>query len=287
MYPQFIVATEALTDGSLTRRDIDRFYTKVHRNVYALNGTKLEAIDRAYAAWLWSGRRATLVGHSAAAMLGHRWIPDDAPVELAHSRRPAAQGITVRSGEIRDDEVCSMGNIRCTTPSRTAYDLGRTLPLDTAIIRIDGLLNATKTTPQDVESIAQRYPGARGIRRFRSAMDLVDAGAESPQETRLRLSLVRDGLQRPVTQIPVTNERGRVVRRIDMGWKQWMVGVEYDGAQHWNDPDIHAGDIVRLEFLAAKGWLIVRVSATQLRWQQDEVLRRVRAALYERGYPFI
>ena len=143
--PKLIVSTEALADGSLTRRDLRRCYTKVYRNVYARTGVELTALDRAHAAWLWSGRRATLVGHSASAVLGSRWIPSDAPVELAHSRRPAARGIAVRSGELRDDEVCQVDGISCTTPARTAYDLGRRLPLETAVIRIDALLNATNT----------------------------------------------------------------------------------------------------------------------------------------------
>ena len=216
-----------------------RSYTKVHRNVYARTDVELTALDRAHAAWLWSGRRAILVGHSASAQLGSRWIPVDAPVELARSRRPGAPGIKVRSGEIRDDEVCTVGCINCTTPARTAYDLGRRLPLETAAIRIDALLNATKASILQVESLALRYPGARGIRHLRTALDLADAGAESPQETRLRLLLVRSGLPRPVTQIPVTNDWGRVASRIDMGWPECMVGAEYDGQHHWTDPAGH------------------------------------------------
>lgn len=285
MRAKLIVATEALADGSLTRRDLVRSYTKVHRNVYARTGVELTALDRAHAAWLWSGRRAVLVGHSASAQLGSRWIPAGAPVEIAHSRRPAARGINVRSGEIRDDEVCTINGINCTTPARTAYDLGRRLPLDTGVIRIDALLNATRGSIPQVESIAHRYSGARGIRKLRSALDLADAGAESPQETRLRLLLVRSGLPRPVTQIPVTNEWGRVIRRIDMGWPEWMVGVEYDGEQHWTNPDDYAEDIERLEFLAAKGWAIVRVSARQLRYQPALVVERVKAALQRAGFP--
>jgi hypothetical protein len=282
---RLFVATEALANGSLTRRDLKRSYTKVHRNVYARTGVELTALDRAYAAWLWSGRRATLVGHSAAAVLGSRWIPDDAPVELARSRRPAADGIKVRSGQIRDDEVVIVDGITCTTPARTAYDLGRRLPLDTGVIRIDALLNATRASIPQVESVVLRYSGARGIRKVRTALGLADAGAESPQETRLRLLLVRSGLPRPVTQIPVTNDWGRVVRRIDMGWPEWMVGAEYDGEQHWMDPARHAEDIERLEFLAAKGWAIVRVSARQLRYQPALVVERVRTALQRAGFP--
>ena len=124
------MATEALADGSLTRRDLMRSYTKLHRNVYARTDVELTALDRAQAAWLWSGRRAILVGSSASALLGSRWIPADAPVELARARRPGAPGIKVRSGAIRDDEVCAVDCINCTTPARTAYDLGRRLPLE-------------------------------------------------------------------------------------------------------------------------------------------------------------
>lgn len=253
MSDPLVVATEALADGSLTRRDLRRCYTKLHRNVYVRGGVELTAVDRGRAAWLWSGRRATLVGHSAAALLGSRWVPDDAPVEIVHSRRPPANGITVRSYELRDDEVRRIGGIACTTAARTAYDLGRRLPLESAAIRVDALLNATSTPARAVECVAQMHPGARGVRRLRRAMDLVDPGSESPQETRVRLLLVRSGLPRPVTQIPVLDDRGRVVRRVDMGWADWKVGVEYDGEQHWTGPDDYANDIDRLEFWPPEG----------------------------------
>jgi very-short-patch-repair endonuclease len=111
------------------------------------------------------------------------------------------------------------------------------------------------------------------MRSLRAALDLADAGAESPKETELRLLLVRDGLPRPVTQIKV----GR--RRIDMGWPQWKVAVEYDGEHHWTDPDEYADNIDRLEFLAAQGWIIVRVSARHLRYDRAGILRRVRRAV--------
>lgn len=279
MDDHLIVGTEALASGELTRRDLRRRYTKVHRNVYSKAGVKLDASQRARAAWLWSGRRATLVGHSAAALLGSKWIPEDVPPEVAHSRRGVPDGIAVRSRCIRGDELCTVDGIQCTTAARTAFDLGRRLPEELAVIRIDALLNATRIPISAVESIAARYPGARGIRNLRLALDLADGGAESPQETRLRLLLVRSGFSRPVTQIPVTNQWGRVVRRIDMGWPDDMVGVEYDGEQHFTNPDDYAKDIERLEFLANRGWKIVRVSARQLRYDRPAIVRRVEHAL--------
>jgi very-short-patch-repair endonuclease len=275
---ELILASEALAAGVVTRQMLRTKYVKLHHNVYALRGLELDAKVRARAAWLWSRRKATLVGHSAAAMHGSRYLPDNVPSELARVRQPAPVGIVVHSGSLAADEICLRQSIDCTTPARTAYDIGRRVPGDTAIIRIDALLNATRCSVAEIERIADRYPGARGIRRLRTALDLADGGAESPKETELRLLLVRDGLPRPVTQIHVVKQ-GHKPRRIDMGWPHWKVGVEYDGEQHFSDPDDYADDIVRLEFLAAQGWIIVRVSSRQLRYVRDEVLRRVRNAL--------
>ena len=188
----------------------------------------------------------------------------------------------MRSNDIRGDELCIVDGITCTTDARTSYDLGRRLPVETAVIRIDALLNATGTPPSRIQDVAARYPGARGVRRLRRALDLVDTGAESPQETRLRLLLIWAGLPRPVTQIPVTNEWGRVVRRIDMGWPERMVGAEYDGEQHFTGPTDYANDIIRLEFLANRGWTIVRVSARQLRYERAAIVARVEKALEHR-----
>ncbi|MDA2889912.1 hypothetical protein PDG61_03215 [Mycolicibacterium sp. BiH015] len=282
---ELVVASEALAAGELTRHDLRRRFVKVHHNVYAPAGLTLTARDRAYAAWLWSRRSATLAGLSAAAMHGARWIPSDAPAELTRVRCGNAHGIVIHQESLLDDEVCLVQSIDCTTAARTAFDLGRRIPGDEAIIRIDALLNATRCPITEVSRVTARHPGARGVRRLRKALELVDAGAESPQETRVRLLLVRSGAPRPETQIPIRNAAGRVVRRIDMGWPVYSVGVEYDGEQHWTDPANHADDIARLEFLAERGWTIVRVSAGHLRREPRDIWRRVDRALRQRGWP--
>ena len=217
-------------------------------------------------------------------MHGTRWLPADAPAELTRVRSAAAPGILIHRDTLVEDEVCLVQSIECTTAARTAYDVGRRIPVDEAIIRIDALLNATRCPVPDIVGIADRYRGAMGIRNLRKVLELVDGGAESPQETRVRLLLIRDGLPRPITQIPVRDATGRVVRRIDMGWPEYGVGVEYDGEHHWTDPAAHAEDITRLELLAARGWTIIRVSARHLRDAPEGISRRARHALRERGW---
>ncbi|TRW82829.1 hypothetical protein FK535_12815 [Mycolicibacterium sp. 018/SC-01/001] len=276
-----IVGSEALAAGSVTRQDLRRRYVKLHHNVYAPNGFALTARDRAYAAWLWSRRSATLAGLSAAAMHGSRWLPAEGPAELTRVRCGSPPGIAIHREVLRDDETCLVQSIDCTTVARTIFDIGRRIPSDEAVIRIDALLNATRIPVDDVAVVASRHPGARGIRRLRQVMALVDGGAESPQESRLRLILLRAGLPRPRTQVPIIGDAGRVIRRIDIGWPEYGVGVEYDGEHHWTDPRTHAEDINRLEFLAARGWAIVRVSGRHM-GDPAAVVARVRAALLPR-----
>jgi hypothetical protein len=68
----------------------------------------------------------------------------------------------------------------------------------------------------DVEMLAERYRGRRGITRARVALSLVDPGAESPRETWLRLLLVEAGFPAPRTQIRRLRRIRRTVAVLDM-----------------------------------------------------------------------
>lgn len=189
-------------------------------------------VTRAVAAWLWSGRAATLAGLSAAAIHRTGWIDDWLPAELNRAGRDKARGIIVHSDALDDDETCIRDGMSLTTPARTAFDLGRRKGLTTAVIRLDALMHATDMKAADVELLADRHRGARGLVQLRRVLAMVDGGAESPYETKTRLLLVGSGLPRPQTQIEMLNEWEAVLARIDMGWEEWKVGVEFDGAHH-------------------------------------------------------
>jgi len=111
----------------------------------------------------------------------------------------------------------------------------------------------------------------------------MDGGAESPQETRTRLLLVRAGLPKPETQIVGVNEIGYPFARIDMGCRELRVGIEFDGAQHWTHPAQRTADIDRYAELVSLGWRIVRVSSDLLRYRPEVVVARVCAALRDAG----
>jgi hypothetical protein len=257
----------------------------VHRNVYIPAGQPLTPVTRAIAAWLWSGRTATVAGLSAAALHRTAWIDPWLPAELNRRSRDKAQGIILHSDTLWDDEMCVRDGIQMTTPARTAFDIGRRKGFITALIRLDALAHATGLKVADVELLADRHAGARGLVQLRRVLPMVDGGAESPYETKTRLALVGSGLPRPQTQIEVRDDWGMILARIDMGWEEWKVGVEFDGAHHWTDPKQRTHDIDRLAELDARGWIIIRVSADLLRYRPEVVIERVRRALRAAGCP--
>jgi len=247
--------------------------------VYIAREAQLTAAAKAQAAWLSTG--ATLAGLSAAAVLGTKWLDGKAPAEIVRTNRQSQKGLVVRSYDLADDEVRIVRGMRVTTPARTAFDIGRGLPVLRAVPILDALFNATGIKPADVAALADRHPGTRGIRRLRAALELADGGAESPQETRLRLLLGCAGLPKPETQIEFRGLHTRRIR-VDMGWREWKVAVEYDGIQHWDDPYQRAWDIERIALLEAAGWIVIRVSAAMLS-RPDALIERVKAKLRERG----
>ena len=126
-------------------------------------------------------------------------------------------------------------------------------------------------------SVADRHPGARGLRKLETALEFVDAGAQSPRETYLRLLLIQAGLPRPQTQIPVIMDDETYY--LDMGWEDCMVAVEYDGEHHRTDPLQYRKDIRRQEALQRLEWIVIRVVAGD---HPAATLRRVRRALEAR-----
>jgi hypothetical protein len=279
------LASEAMAAGLIGRYQLDTGYQKVHRDVYVPRDATLSPVDRAIAAWLWSRRRGVVAGLSAAALHGSRWIDGHLPAELNQASRHKTAGVLLHSDQLADDEICIIRGIRVTTPARTAFDLGRRHGLTTAVIRVDALLQACDLKLVDVQPLVDAHRGVRGLVQLRRVLDLADNGAESPQETRTRLLLTEAGIRPTDTQIEVFGDYGELVGRIDMGWRQWKVGVQYDGIQHWTDPGQRTRDIDQDVEYRDLGWRMVRVGANLLNYRPRTVVERVWAALQAAGCP--
>jgi very-short-patch-repair endonuclease len=274
-----IVGSEALASGSLTRGRLRWNYRAIFPDVYLARADESSLAAMTVGAWLWSGRRAVITGRAAAALHGAKWVDERAPVELLWHNNHHPPGIIVRNERFEPEEVASVRGLTVATAARAGFDLARHLPWTMAVTHLDALARATGITKQDLMSLMDRYRGARGNKRARSIIDLMDAGAESPKESWLRLVLIKAGLPRPRTQIRVTD--GQLVAYLDMGWEEPRVALEYDGDHHRTDRQQYVKDIRRAEMIDRLGWHVVKVIRED---RPRDVINRVWDALARRGY---
>lgn len=268
------IGAEALSAGSVHKYALLTRFRPIYPGVYLPREFTPTFRQRAEGAWLWSHRGGVLAGLTAARLYGAKWIDDEAPVELIWSNARPPSGLRVFKERLTDGERGLWAGLPVTTVPRTAYDIGRRGRLCDAVARLDALGNAAAFSVESVAQLADAHRGARGVRQLRAALTLYDAGAQSPQETWLRLLVVDAGFPKPRTQIPVS-VGGRVKYYLDMGWDDPKVAIEYDGDHHRTDRRQFNRDIVRLEELADLGWIVVRIAAGTAR--RDIVARLQRA----------
>ncbi|EHB54091.1 hypothetical protein MycrhDRAFT_4554 [Mycolicibacterium rhodesiae JS60] len=270
---EVFIGSEAYAAGKVTKYDLRARYQRLLPNVYTSKGAPPSLRDRIVATWLWSQREGVIAGVAASALRGAKWVDRNAVVEVNWPGRKSLTGVQICRDTLLDSEITSRHGMAVTSIERTAFDLARRGPAVKAVQRLDALAAATKFDIGDVLAVAENHPHVRELRRVPRLLGLVDAGAQSPKETWLRLLLMDAGFPRPDTQIPVLRQDGYSHYFLDMGWPDVMVAVEYDGEQHRLDRGIYGDDVVRSEYIVRVGWRRVRVLAGH---RKHDIVRRVR-----------
>lgn len=274
------LGSEAVSTGRLKRDALRRRHQRLCPNVYVPRSNDSPSLDqRIRGAWLWSQRAGVIAGSAAAAMHGAKWIDSTTPVEMIYRNPRAPSGVITRRDLLLDGEVHTVSGLAVTTPARTAFDLGRRGPLVPAVARVDALMQATGVPIKSIAAVAASHRHVRGLRQLELVLDLADAGAQSPKESWLRVTLVGGGLPRPHSQIPVYDDAGYPIAFLDLGWPDFKVAVEYDGDHHRADRRQYVKDVRRREMLERRGWIIITVVAED---RPADILRRVRDALARR-----
>lgn len=133
------------------------------------------------------------------------------------SQQQVTTGIVARNETLFAEELQTLHGLPVTTLQRTAFDLARRGTIKQAVARLDALANATRFNADDVLDLTPRHARVSGLPpRIPRVLNLVDAGAQSPKETWLRLLLIEAGFPRPRTQIPVLSPSGRPLYYLDM-----------------------------------------------------------------------
>jgi hypothetical protein len=132
----------------------------------------------------------------------------------------------VRCIPIGKDERTHWHGIGLATPLRAAYDLLLRRDIPRAVADVDALLRAGLVDAGQLAVLAANRHD-HGVTPAREAVQLLDARAESPPESEVRVLLVRAGL-RPTPQLEVWDDLG-LIGRVDLGFEEEKVAVEYDG----------------------------------------------------------
>ncbi|MBB5870425.1 very-short-patch-repair endonuclease [Allocatelliglobosispora scoriae] len=277
-------ARSALQRGLLTPADLhSTAWQRLFRGVYADRALTITHLLRVRAAAKHLlPADAVIAGRSAAYLHGADVIPDDDPVEIISPRSfGPMRGIRSHLGSVASDET-AIGplGLPVTTPVRTCWDLARWLDTVEAVVIIDILAAKHVVTIGELKAHALAQAGTRGWLRLSKAADLADAGSESPQESRLRVGLVRSGVPRPVTQHAIYQD-GTFIARVDLAWPQFKIAIEYDGQWHIATAQFHK-DRRRLNALQAAGWIVLHVTSERLRNDLPGVVAELRAAIATR-----
>ncbi|HEY0117872.1 MAG TPA: hypothetical protein VGC04_03725 [Cellulomonas sp.] len=107
-------------------------------------------------------------------------------------------------------------------------------------------------------NILDQMRGRNGVARARAVIELADEGAESPGETATRFVVLRDGLPRPATQLPVVTRLGTLWT--DVGWEEWKLFLEYDGRAKYRSVDDLVAEKRRHDAIVEAGGRILRVT---------------------------
>ncbi|MFC7623499.1 hypothetical protein [Microlunatus sp. GCM10028923] len=155
------------------------------------------------------------------------------------------------------------------------------LDLVEATVAADWLIRLGAVT---VDALRSRAAGATGPggRLARRAAGLARSGAESPQETRLRLLLVLAGLPEPTCNSMIGTKTAPI-GRFDLVLDEYLTLIEYDGDHHRTDPMQWSRDIARHEAAIKAGYAVIRVTNGRLQ-QPSELAATVDEQLRARGY---
>ncbi|WP_267422758.1 MULTISPECIES: hypothetical protein [unclassified Curtobacterium] len=193
----------------------------------------------------------------------------DGPVErrtgiTGHRIAPDRAGVTAVLG------------IRTSTPAALWYECRTLLSVRQLVVLGDHMVGSGRLTTVDALERTV-HSGDRGVTTARTALERIRTGAESPMESVLRLIVVDAGFPEPALNIDVADARGVFIGRVDMGWADLRIALEYDGDHHRTDRGTFLHDRSRRNAFVVEDWLTIHVTAPDVS-RPAEFLERLRQA---------
>lgn len=270
-------------DALQHRLSAGRLYL-LHQGTYAVGHRVLTRSSRWMAAVLATGPDAVLSHWSAAAL----WMirPNSKSlieVTTPHKSR-SWDGIKRHHKALPADEVTIRDGIPVTTVPRAIFDLAATEDVDTIAAMLRESEHRNLWDRLSLPDLVERYPGRRGVKRVRLALQRVteepSGRKRSKLEERFAPFIRRHHLPMPRFNdwIPLGPKRYQV----DCHWPGTGRIVELDGWETHRTRSAFQDDRERDRRLTAAGYSVTRLTWNQLRDEPEAIASDLRVLLRDR-----
>lgn len=235
-----------------------RGYVQLSRDLYVVRGDdETDLRTRTEAALLiFPGAVPCL---QTAALLQKLPVDDDGLVHLARGKKAARSeraGVKVHRIPVESDERLDVEGMPVADGPRTFVDLAGTLSFEGLVAVGDVVLRRYDAAA--LRSAVDRRRRRPGLPLARRALPLLDAGADSPAETRARLRLHAAGFAAMRHGVVIRDAAGEWLAAPDLADEQARVAVQHDGLVHVvGTPGRRRKDIQRDEVSRQADWEVV------------------------------
>jgi len=231
---------------------------RVARGVYASAGVWAAASEqsrhalRARAIAETRGFKGAVLSHwSAAAVhglpLAGSW-PQQVHLTVGRTQGGRSKAAVVKHAlALQPEDHVSIDGLLVTSLARTVLDIASVATFEQSVIMADAALlvprtrgASGKTTPDELMLAWERALPFRAHKRTRRVIDFSDAGAESPIESRSRVTMARIGCPAPRLQTAFFDRDG-FIGRVDFDWPEQGVVGEADGDLKYLDEQYRSG----------------------------------------------
>ena len=167
------------------------------------------------------------------------------------------------------------------TPARALVDAASRASPNRARTLVAMVVQQKRAEAAAVRRVLDRLPAVRQEVLLRVTLDDVEGGAHSLPELRFSRLVREAGLPLPTRQVPRRRPDGRWY--LDVGWEQYGLVGEIDGAHH-RDVEQWEADVLRHDELMIGGDRVLRLLSWWVRERPDLVVDLLRRALIRGGW---
>ncbi|MDQ3954214.1 MAG: endonuclease domain-containing protein [Actinomycetota bacterium] len=276
-----------MSSSAIGRKVASGELIRIRLRIYLVGGCPLSWEARLTAASLAYDPPAAISHRSAAAVWGFETF-EPGPVEVT-TERPLRDvgGVAHRSKTLLPAQVTHHRGFFLTTPSQTLIELGAVTSPERVAAALDSALLQGLTSLPYLSKHLDRFGGRGrpGTGLLRRLIEERQKGSrtESELERVFDRNVVRPGaLPRPLFQYRIFDGEEFIARR-DFVYLYEMVAIEVDGWRFHAGLEAWQRDLATDNRLIALGWVVLRFTWDDVTKRPDQVIRRIRQVLEQRG----